>query len=101
MIELIEKAMLAGMGVVSLSQKKAEELVQDLKQRFNVSEEEGKALFEKIQGTAKESQKKLEELALEEVKKACERLGVVPVDEFEKLKKKVHALEKKLHEKGE
>jgi len=101
MIELIEKTLLASMGAVSLSQKKAEELIQDIKQRFNVSEEEGKALLDKIQGAAKENQKKLEDLALEEVKKACERLGVVTTEEFEKLKKKVHHLEKKLQEKGE
>jgi len=100
MIELIEKAMLAGMGAVSLSQKKAEELIQDLKQRFNVTEEEGKALLDKIQGAAKDSQKKLEDLALEEVKKACERMGVVTAGDFEKLQKRVHALEKKLSEKG-
>jgi polyhydroxyalkanoate synthesis regulator phasin len=99
MIELIEKTLLAGMGAVSLSQKKAEELVQDLKQRFNVSEDEGKALLDKIQQAAKENQKKLEELALQEVKKACDRLGVVTAAEFEKLTKKVHQLEKKLHEK--
>ncbi len=101
MIELIEKTLLAGMGAVSLSQKKAEELIQDLKQRFNVSEDEGKALLDKIQQAAKENQKKLEELALQEVKKACDRLGVVTSAEFEKLTKKVHQLEKKLHEKGE
>ncbi len=101
MIELIEKTLLAGMGAVSLSQRKAEELVQELKQRFNVSEEEGKALFEKIQETAKENQKKLEDLALEEVQKACERVGVATEDELHKLQKRVLKLEKLLKEKGE
>ncbi len=101
MFELIEKTMLAGMGAVSLSQKKAEELMQELKQRFNVTEEEGKAFFDKLQQTAKDNQKKLEDLALEEVKKACERVGVVTVEEFEKLRKKVQILEKKLKEQGE
>ncbi len=101
MIELIEKTLLAGMGALSLSQKKTEELVQDIKQRFNVTEDEGKALLDKLQGVAKENQKKLEDLALQEVKKACDRLGVVTAEEFDKLKKKVHQLEKKLQEKGE
>ncbi len=101
MFELIEKTLLAGMGAVSLSQKKAEELIQELKQRFNVTEEEGKALFEKLQNAAKENQKKLEEAALKEVERACERLGVVTNEEFEKLHKKVLALEKKLKEQGD
>jgi len=101
MFELIEKTLLAGMGAVSLSQKKAEELVQDLKQRFNVSEEEGKALLDKIQGMAKENQKKLEEVALQEVKKACERVGVATSEEFAALKKRVKDLEERLQGQGE
>ncbi|MEJ2200180.1 MAG: phasin family protein [Desulfuromonadaceae bacterium] len=101
MIELIEKTLLAGMGAVSLSQKKAEELIQDLKQRFNVSEDEGKALLERIQQTTKDNQKKLEELALEEVQKACNRIGVVTVAEFELLSNRVSQLEKKLQDRGE
>ncbi|MHB1397667.1 MAG: phasin family protein [Trichloromonadaceae bacterium] len=101
MIELLEKTILTAMGAVSLSQKKAEELLQELKQRFNVTEEEGKALISKLQETAKENQKKLEELALQEVKNAAERYGLVSKEEFEKLAKTVHALEKKLQEAGE
>ena len=101
MFELFEKTLLAGIGAVSLSQKKAEELIQEMKQRFNVTEEEGKAFFDKLQQAAKDNQKKLEELALQEVKSACERLGVVTQEEFEKLRKKVQGLEKKLKEQGE
>jgi len=100
MLELLEKTLLAGMGAVSLSQKKTEEFVQELKQRFNVSEEEGKALLDKLKDATRDNQKKLEELAKEEVKTACERLGVVTMEEFDKLQKKVTKLEKQLKELG-
>lgn len=100
MIELIEKALLAGVGAVSLSQKKAEELIHDVKQRLNISEEEGKEMLGRVQEAVKENQKKLEELAQEEIRKACERVGVVTEEEFDKLKKKVAQLEKKLKETG-
>jgi polyhydroxyalkanoate synthesis regulator phasin len=96
MIELLEKTLLAGMGALSLSQKKAEELTQELKQRFNVSEEEGKALLSRLQEGARENQQKLEELARGEVRLACERMGVVTREEFDKLAKKVSHLEKQL-----
>jgi polyhydroxyalkanoate synthesis regulator phasin len=96
MIELLEKTLLAGMGALSLSQKKAEELIQELKQRFNVSEEEGKALLARLQEGARENQQKLEELAREEVRLACERMGVVTREDFDKLAKKVAHLEKQL-----
>ena len=101
MLEFIEKTLLTTMGAFSLSQKKTEELLSELKQRFNVTEEEGKAFLNNLQEKVQENQKKLEDLALQEVKQACERVGVVTVEEFEKLKKKVAHLEKILKEKGE
>lgn len=96
MFELIEKAMLTGLGALSMSQKKAEDLAEELKERLNLSEEEGKKLVEKMQQTAKENQQKLEATAQEEVKKAFDRMGVVTEEDFTALKKKVEALEKKV-----
>ena len=96
MIELFEKTMLTAVGAMTLTQKKAEEMLKELKDKLNISEEEGKAFLEKIQEAAAGSQQKLQEQAKEEVKKACERIGVVNADEFDKLKKKVAQLEKKL-----
>lgn len=98
MTNLLEKTLLTALGAATLSQKKAEEFIQELRQKFNVSEEEGKAFLGKVQDMAKQNQEKLENLAQEEVKKACERLGVVTHDELDKLKKKVAQLEKKLKE---
>ncbi len=96
MLEIIEKTLLAGIGVVSLTQKKAEELIDDLKDKLNLSEDEGKKLLEKLTEAAKENQQRLEDLARDEVKKACERIGVVTEEEFAGLKKKVAELEKHL-----
>lgn len=96
MFEIIEKTLLTSLGVLSLSQKKAEELASELKERLSLSEEEGKKLVEKLQQSAKESQQKLESMAQDEVRKAFERLGVVTQEDFATLKNKVDALEKKL-----
>lgn len=96
MLELVEKTLLAGIGALALTQKRAEELIEDLKERLNLSEEEGKNLLEKLRDAAKENQEKLEELAQQEVKKACDRIGVVTNEDFEKLQKKVLQLEKQL-----
>ncbi|HKK01501.1 MAG TPA: phasin family protein [Desulfuromonadales bacterium] len=96
MIELIEKTVFTALGAMTLGQRKAEELLSDLKERFNLTEEEGRALLTKLENAAKDNQRKLEEIAQQEVKKACERLGVVTAEEFEKLHKKVRHLEKQL-----
>ncbi|MCK5913471.1 MAG: phasin family protein, partial [Desulfuromusa sp.] len=85
-----------GIGAVALTQKKGEELIEDLKKRLNLTEEEGKNLLDKLRDAAKDNQKKLEEMAQSEVRKACERIGVVNVEEFEKLQSKVEKLEKQL-----
>lgn len=96
MLEFVEKTVLAGIGALSLSQQKGEELIQELKERLNLTEEEGKKLLDKLENVAKENQSRLEELAREEVKQASERMGLVSADEFAKLKKKVAQLEKQL-----
>ncbi len=95
MIELLEKTLLTAVGAMTLTQKKTEELLQELREKLNISEEEGKAFLQKIQEAVVQNQEKLQEQAREEVKKACERMGVVTTGEFDKLKKKVAKLEKK------
>lgn len=96
MFELFEKAVLTGLGFVSFSQKKAEEFLKELKEHYNVSEEEGKAFLEKMQGMAKESRERVAELAETEVKKVIDRLGLVSREEFEQLLKRVEALERRV-----
>ena len=96
MLEILEKTLLTGIGAMALTQKKAEELIDDLKKRLNLTEDEGKNLLEKLRSAAKENQEKLEEMAQGEVKKACERIGVVNMEDFKKLQHKVEQLEKQL-----
>jgi polyhydroxyalkanoate synthesis regulator phasin len=97
MIEMIEKTVLTAVGAMTLTQKKAEDLIQELREKLDISEEEGKAFLQKIQEAANKNREKMQEQARDEVKKACERMGVVTQDEFDKLKKKVAALERKLN----
>ena len=96
MIELFEKAVLTGLGALSLTQKKGEELLADLRDKYKFSEEEGKAFLEKIQGAATETRAKITEAAEAEVKKTVERIGLVPKEDYELLKQRVAELEKKL-----
>jgi polyhydroxyalkanoate synthesis regulator phasin len=100
MFELFEKAALTGLGFLSLSQKKAEELLTELKEKYKVSEEEGKAFLDKMQGMAKESRERITEIAESEVKKAMDRLGLVSREEYDRLLKRVEALESQCKEVG-
>ena len=96
MIDLIEKTVLAGIGALALSQKKAEELVEEMKSKLNISEEEGRSLLESLKAAAEENRQKLEDIAREEVEKNLGRIGIVSQNDFDALKKKVANLEKRL-----
>jgi polyhydroxyalkanoate synthesis regulator phasin len=93
MLELFEKAVMTTIGVAAITQKKTEELVAEMKERFKISEDEGKQLVEKIQNLAKESREKIRTIAEDEVQKVVDRLGLVSRDEFDRLAKRVQELE--------
>jgi polyhydroxyalkanoate synthesis regulator phasin len=97
MLELIEKVVMTTIGVAAITQKKAEELVAEMKDRYKLSEDEGKHLVERIQTMARENREKVREMAETEVQKVVERLGLVSVDELERLKKRVQELEARLN----
>jgi polyhydroxyalkanoate synthesis regulator phasin len=96
MFELFEKAVLTGLGALSLTQKKAEEIITELKEKYKLSEEEGKAFLDKVQGMAKEGRERVAEIADTEVKKVIDRVGLVPREEHDRLLKRVEELEKRL-----
>ena len=93
MFELFEKAVLTALGAVALTQKKGEEMVQEMKSRYKISEEEGKAFLERIQELARTGQQRSAEMAETEVKKALDRMGMVSREDFERLERRVRALE--------
>ncbi|MEI6205887.1 MAG: phasin family protein [Desulfuromonadales bacterium] len=93
MLEMFEKAVMTTIGVAAITQKKAEELVVEMKDRYKLSEEEGKHLVDRIQTIAKESSEKVREMAEVEVQKVVDRLGLVSREEFNRLSKRVQELE--------
>jgi polyhydroxyalkanoate synthesis regulator phasin len=93
MFELLEKAALTALGAASLTQKKGEEMIQELKAHYKMSEEEGKAFLDRIQELARAGRERTAEIAEAEVKRALDRMGMVPRDEFERLERRVRALE--------
>jgi polyhydroxyalkanoate synthesis regulator phasin len=97
MLELLEKAVLTTIGVAAITQKKAEELATEMKDKFKLSEDEGKHLVDRIQSLAKESREKIEETAEAEVKKVVDRLGLVSRGEFDRLEKRIQDLEARLN----
>lgn len=93
MLELLEKAALTALGAASLTQKRGEEMVQELKTRYKMSEEEGRVFLERIQDMARVGTQRTSEIVETEVKRVLDRIGMVPRDEFDRLERRVKALE--------
>jgi polyhydroxyalkanoate synthesis regulator phasin len=96
MFDLLEKIVLTGLGAMSLSQKKAEEMLAELKDKYKLSEEEGRNFLEKAQTMAKEGKERLSEAADAEVKKVLDRIGLVSREEFDRLQKRLEELEERI-----
>ena len=97
MLDLLEKAVLTAIGAAAITQKKAEELVVEMREKYTLSEDEGRNFVERLQGIAEESREKIREMAEVEVKKVVERLGLVSHEEHERLAKRVQELESRIN----
>jgi len=96
MLDLFEKTVMTAIGAAAITQKKAEELVTEMREKYKMSEDEGRGFVERIQGIAEESREKIREMAETEVRKVVERLGLVTRDDYERLAKRVQELESRI-----
>lgn len=96
MLDFIEKTVMSAIGAAAITQKKAEELVAEIKEKYSLSEDEGKQFVDRIQNIARDSRERIREMAELEVQKVVERLGLVSRDEYERLAKRVQELESRL-----
>jgi len=97
MLDLLEKAVMTVIGAAAITQKKAEELVVEIREKYTLSEEEGRNVVERLQEIAEAGREKISEIAGVEVKKVVERLGLVSREEYERLVKRVEELESRLN----
>lgn len=93
MLEIVEKTLLTAIGAASMTQQKAEEMANELKERFNLTEEEGRRLKEKAKNAATERREQMQEEAAKEVRDAAERMGLVTKTELKALEDRIAALE--------
>jgi polyhydroxyalkanoate synthesis regulator phasin len=96
MVELLEKMVLSGLGALALSKSKGEELLAEVRDRYRLSEEEGRALLEKLQSSAQQGKESLAAAVENEVKRAIRSAGMVTAEEHELLEKRVRELELRL-----
>ncbi len=94
MSEMIRKMGLFSVGVISLTQEKAEEFTQEMMKKGEMSREEGKKFVKEVLSEKEKQVKDLEDKINEMVEKVIKKSGVVMKSDISALEKKIEKLEK-------
>ncbi len=94
MSNLIRKGMLMGFGILSLTREKAEEWIDELVRRGEISEKEGREAVDEFVEKSKEMRQDLSSRVESAVEEAVKKMNLATRDDLDKLKKKITALEK-------
>ncbi|MBF0276084.1 MAG: hypothetical protein HQK84_12710 [Nitrospinae bacterium] len=96
MVNDLRKAFLLGLGVLSYSEQKYSEILEDFMKQGEAKEKEGEEFVKVAKEKFEENRKKKKKRLQEEVKKLVSSMGLVTKDELNKVKKDVDTLKKKL-----
>ncbi|MDD3006962.1 MAG: phasin family protein [Candidatus Pacebacteria bacterium] len=96
---LLEKVILSGLGLASLTQEKAGKLVDELVREGEVSEKEGAVLAKKVMDNIEKSRKEMENKVDKTVKEIMTKTNIPSKKDLVALEKKIDELSKKLENK--
>ncbi len=94
MSEMIRKMGLFSVGVISLTQEKAEEFTQEMIKKGEMNREEGKKFVRDVLSEKEKQVKDLEDKINEKVESVMKKSGVVMKSDISALEKKIEKLEK-------
>lgn len=96
MMDLFKKAVLAGIGIASLTMEKVEELSKDLIDKGKLSEQEGEKFLQEMQKRAEESREALKQQTDRLVESAIDRMQLAKASDLEKLQAEIEGLRKEI-----
>ena len=94
--DILRKMGLFGIGVISLTKEKVEELSRELIQKGDLSQEEGKKFVHDVLAEKEKQVKDIESQVNTKVQEFINKSGVVTKKDIQALEKKIEELEKKL-----
>ena len=95
-MDVIRKAMLLGLGLFSLTKEKAEEFVDDLVKRGEVTREERFKMVDKLLKEAEKQEEVLLGKIGETVQKVITDLGLPTKKDLEEMSKRLEEMEKRI-----
>ena len=100
MSDIINKAFLAGLGAISLSQEKVEGFFDDLVKRGEMSQEERRGMLSDLLESVEKRKTELGGFIQEEVQQILKSLDIPTREEINKLKEEIKRLGKEDTDKG-
>ncbi len=92
MFDAMNKAMLSGLGLVSVTRERAEQIFDELVQRGQMEKSQRGRFVEDLTGTAERARKDLRDLLSKQVQESMEQLNVPTRDDLLRLEAKLDAL---------
>ncbi len=96
MLELIKKSLLAGLGAAVVTKERVEKATQKLVDEGKISGEEAEKLASELIESGEKQWHEVQAKIAESVKRATENLNLCSRREYEELKSRVEALEKRV-----
>jgi polyhydroxyalkanoate synthesis regulator phasin len=96
MIDLIKKAVLTGMGVVSLTKEKIDELSRELIDKGKLTEQEGEKFIQEMWKKAEESKEALMKQTDKVVEASLNKMQLAKASDLEKLQSEIADLRKEI-----
>jgi len=95
MFDLFKKTVLMGLGAITITKEKAEQIVDELIKKGELAKEERPKAIQDILNKAEEQEKVLFTKITSEVNKAIAKLDIATKEDLKKLEKKIDELQKK------
>ena len=82
---LLEKGLLAGIGLLSMTREKAQKIIDDLSHEGEVQKSEVKQWVDKLSDRGEEERQALRKLIRDEMKKVLDEMGLATKEDLQKL----------------
>ena len=88
MKSLLEKGFLAGIGLLSMTREKAQEVIEELTHEGELQKNEVKQWVDELSDRGEEERQALRKLVREEMKKVLDEIGLATKEDIQKLLEK-------------
>ena len=95
MFDLFKKTVLMGLGAMTITKEKAENLVDELIKKGELAKDKRSKAIQDLLEKANEQEKEISDKIGDAVNKSIEKLGIPTKQDFERLEKKIDELKKK------